>query len=229
MCSRRGHIDFLQVRNGAVHILDYKPDARTNRPFAQLTIYALALTRLAGLRLFDIKCAWFNEDQYCEFFPAHGARPYELRLTRGAKRKLALAPGAPAARCRAGTPLGRFPQFSFAPPLGRRAARITRPGATAPSCNLAAVGPPSRRLALTERVGLGRHQNGRYPAFVQALRGIRITGLEQGPALEPREAVCAPFVAADAVMGEEQAVRIIAFFDSRQTDRNSTPNRTVSS
>src|SRR5579864_6472664 len=26
------HIDFLQVRNRAVHILDYKPDARTNRP-----------------------------------------------------------------------------------------------------------------------------------------------------------------------------------------------------
>jgi hypothetical protein len=64
-----GHIDFLQVRNGAVHILDYKPDARTNKPIAQLTLYALALTRLAGLRLFDIKCAWFNEDQYCEFFP----------------------------------------------------------------------------------------------------------------------------------------------------------------
>ena len=64
-----GHIDFLQIRNGAVHILDYKPDARTNRPFAQLTIYAVALTRLAGLRLFDIKCAWFNENQYCEFFP----------------------------------------------------------------------------------------------------------------------------------------------------------------
>jgi transposase-like protein len=64
-----GHIDFLQVRNGAVHILDYKPDACTNRPFAQLVVYALALTRLAGLRLFDIKCAWFNEEQYCEFFP----------------------------------------------------------------------------------------------------------------------------------------------------------------
>ena len=64
-----GHIDFLQVRNGAVHILDYKPDARTNHPIAQLTLYALALTRLAGLRLFDIKCAWFNEEQYCEFFP----------------------------------------------------------------------------------------------------------------------------------------------------------------
>jgi transposase-like protein len=64
-----GHIDFSQVRNGAVHILDYKPDARTNKPIAQLTLYALALTRLAGLRLFDIKCAWFNEEQYCEFFP----------------------------------------------------------------------------------------------------------------------------------------------------------------
>ena len=44
--SITGHIDFLQVRNGAVHILDYKPGARTDRPFAQLTIYALAQTRL---------------------------------------------------------------------------------------------------------------------------------------------------------------------------------------
>jgi ATP-dependent exoDNAse (exonuclease V) beta subunit len=65
-----GHLDFVQVRNGAVHILDYKPDARTNRPIAQLAIYAPALTRLVpGLKLFDIKCAWFNEDEYCEFFP----------------------------------------------------------------------------------------------------------------------------------------------------------------
>jgi hypothetical protein len=65
-----GHIDFLQVRNGAIHILDYKPDARTNKPIAQLAIYALALTRRApGLKLFDIKCAWFNEEEYCEFFP----------------------------------------------------------------------------------------------------------------------------------------------------------------
>lgn len=64
-----GHIDFLQVRNGAVHILDYKPDARTNKPIAQLTIYALALSRLTGIPLFDFKCAWFNENEYCEFFP----------------------------------------------------------------------------------------------------------------------------------------------------------------
>jgi ATP-dependent exoDNAse (exonuclease V) beta subunit len=66
--SITGHIDFLQVRNGAVHILDYKPHARADKPIAQLMIYALALTRLAGLRLFDIKCAWFDEEEYCEFF-----------------------------------------------------------------------------------------------------------------------------------------------------------------
>src|SRR5262249_340542 len=65
-----GHIDFLQVRNGAVHILDYKPDARTNKPIAQLGIYALALTRrVPWLTLSGLKCAWFNDDDYCEFFP----------------------------------------------------------------------------------------------------------------------------------------------------------------
>jgi PD-(D/E)XK nuclease superfamily len=70
-----GHIDFLQVRDGAVHILDYKPDARTNKPLAQLTVYALALTRLVpALKLFDIKCAWFNEHEYCEFFPRTALR-----------------------------------------------------------------------------------------------------------------------------------------------------------
>jgi ATP-dependent exoDNAse (exonuclease V) beta subunit len=53
-----GHIDFLQVRNGTIRILDYKPDARTDKPFAQLTIYALALTDMVpGLKLFGIKCA----------------------------------------------------------------------------------------------------------------------------------------------------------------------------
>jgi hypothetical protein len=77
-----GHLDFLQVRNGAVHILDYKPDAQTNKPIAQLTIYALALSRLTGIKLFDIKCAWFNEHEYCEFFPrALLSRSNELRRT----------------------------------------------------------------------------------------------------------------------------------------------------
>jgi hypothetical protein len=31
--------------------------------------YALALSYLTGISLFDFKCAWFNENQYCEFFP----------------------------------------------------------------------------------------------------------------------------------------------------------------
>ncbi len=42
-----GHIDFLQVRNGAVHILDYKPDARTNKPIAQLAINSAFLQALS--------------------------------------------------------------------------------------------------------------------------------------------------------------------------------------
>ena len=75
-----GHIDFLQIRHGALHLLDYKPDARTNRPVAQLTGYALALTWLVpGLSLFDIKCAWFNEAVYNEFFPRKALRGVRTR------------------------------------------------------------------------------------------------------------------------------------------------------
>jgi hypothetical protein len=66
-----GHIDFLQIRNGSVHILDYKPNARRERPFQQLLLYALALSRRTGLRLYDFKCAWFDENDYYEFFPLH--------------------------------------------------------------------------------------------------------------------------------------------------------------
>ena len=66
-----GHIDFVQIRNKSVHILDYKPDASRAQPVAQLVFYALALSRLTGLRLFDFKCAWFDEKNYYEFFPLH--------------------------------------------------------------------------------------------------------------------------------------------------------------
>ena len=75
-----GHIDALQLRNGAVHILDYKPDAAKGKRGAcvtQLTLYALALSRLTGLRLYDFKCAWFDENAYYEFFPLHVV--YKLR------------------------------------------------------------------------------------------------------------------------------------------------------
>jgi transposase-like protein len=66
-----GHIDFIQLRNGMVHILDYKPSAHKEKPIEQLTIYALALSRLTSLRLYNFKCAWFDEDNYYEFYPLH--------------------------------------------------------------------------------------------------------------------------------------------------------------
>lgn len=66
-----GHIDIVQIRNGQVHILDYKPGAAKERPIEQLTWYALALSRLTGLRLFQFTCAWFDEKDYYQFFPLH--------------------------------------------------------------------------------------------------------------------------------------------------------------
>lgn len=66
-----GHIDLLQVRNGQVHILDYKPNAAKETPVEQLTWYALALSRLTGLRLFNFTCAWFDEKDFYQFYPLH--------------------------------------------------------------------------------------------------------------------------------------------------------------
>jgi hypothetical protein len=73
-----GHIDFLQIRNGYLHILDYKPEARKEKhAHVQLTIYALALARRANLPLKTFKCAWFDEKDYFEFFPLKGV--YSIR------------------------------------------------------------------------------------------------------------------------------------------------------
>ena len=66
-----GHIDMLQIRNGQIHLLDYKPNANKVQPIEQLTLYAMALSRLTGLRLFEFKCAWFDEEDYFEFYPLH--------------------------------------------------------------------------------------------------------------------------------------------------------------
>jgi len=66
-----GHIDIVQVRNGSVYIMDYKPGAKREKPIGQLTIYALALSRLTGIRLFHFKCGWFDDKDYFEFFPLH--------------------------------------------------------------------------------------------------------------------------------------------------------------
>lgn len=64
-----GHIDLLQFRNGKVYILDYKPDAKHDKPIEQLMVYALALARRTGLRLLDLMCAWFDDEHYYEFAP----------------------------------------------------------------------------------------------------------------------------------------------------------------
>ena len=68
-----GHIDILQIRNGRIHILDYKPDAKKTKPIEQLMIYALALSRITGIRLYHFTCAWFDDSDYYEFFPLHVA------------------------------------------------------------------------------------------------------------------------------------------------------------
>ena len=80
-----GHIDFLQVRNGFLHILDYKPEARKEKhAHVQLTIYALALSRRAGLPVKCIKCGWFDEHDYFEFFPLQGVWRPNLTRARAA-------------------------------------------------------------------------------------------------------------------------------------------------
>src|SRR3546814_11023771 len=64
-----GHIDVLQIRNGKVHILDYKPGANKEKPIAQLMVYALAISRRTGRKPFDIICAWFAADNSSEVYP----------------------------------------------------------------------------------------------------------------------------------------------------------------
>ncbi len=75
-----GHIDFLQLRSGFLHILDYKPEARKEKhAVTQLTIYALALSRRTGLPVKAFKCAWFDERDYFEFFPLPAIYPLRSR------------------------------------------------------------------------------------------------------------------------------------------------------
>jgi hypothetical protein len=57
-----GHIDFLQLRAGFLHILDYKPDVRKEKhAVTQLTIYAMALSRRTSMPIKAFKCAYFDE------------------------------------------------------------------------------------------------------------------------------------------------------------------------
>jgi transposase-like protein len=54
-----GHIDFIQVRNGQIHLLDYKPNAAKEKPIEQLTWYALAMSRCQG----QIEMSYFEPNR----------------------------------------------------------------------------------------------------------------------------------------------------------------------
>lgn len=69
-----GHIDVVQLRNGLIHLLDYKPNARQIDPVNQLVVYALAFASRTRLPLKVFKCAWFDEKDYFEFFPLQAVK-----------------------------------------------------------------------------------------------------------------------------------------------------------
>jgi len=67
-----GHIDVLQVRQGKIFILDYKPAAeRENeqKVASQLFWYASGLSFRTSIPLEKFMCAWFDEETYHEFCP----------------------------------------------------------------------------------------------------------------------------------------------------------------
>jgi len=69
-----GHIDVVQARNGFIHLLDYKPKARRIQPVEQLVVYALAFASRTRLPVNVLKCAWFDEKDYFEFFPLQAVK-----------------------------------------------------------------------------------------------------------------------------------------------------------
>jgi hypothetical protein len=52
-----GHIDVVQVRNGLIHLLDYKPKACHIDPVNQLVVYALAFASRTRPPVKVLKCA----------------------------------------------------------------------------------------------------------------------------------------------------------------------------
>lgn len=67
-----GHIDALQVRQGKIFILDFKPEAgRENeqKVASQLFWYASGLSFRTSIPLERFMCAWFDDKTYHEFCP----------------------------------------------------------------------------------------------------------------------------------------------------------------
>ena len=68
-----GHIDILQIRQGKIYVLDFKPDAgkeKESKVASQLYLYALGLSFRTKIPLQSFRCAWFDENIYYEFNPA---------------------------------------------------------------------------------------------------------------------------------------------------------------
>lgn len=68
--SVTGHIDVLQVKDGKVRILDYKPNASREHPEGQLLLYARALSYRTKVPLEDMECAWFDGKDFFSFDPS---------------------------------------------------------------------------------------------------------------------------------------------------------------
>ena len=68
--SVTGHIDILQVRDGKVRIVDYKPNASKEHPGGQLLNYARALSYRTKIPLKDMECVWFDGKDCFSFDPS---------------------------------------------------------------------------------------------------------------------------------------------------------------
>ncbi len=78
-----GHIDLVQIRNGKVQVLDFKPNAEKEKKApTQIYLYALALSFRTGIPLNKMQCAWFDEKNYYCFEPSQ-ARMKEIHKKPG--------------------------------------------------------------------------------------------------------------------------------------------------
>ena len=67
-----GHIDIVQIRQGKIFVLDYKPHARAEKEEAvvsQLSLYATGLSFRTSIPLAMFRCGCFDEQVYYEFTP----------------------------------------------------------------------------------------------------------------------------------------------------------------
>ncbi len=68
-----GHVDILQVRNGLIYVLDFKPDAskeNEQKVASQLFFYASGMSFRTGIPLKNFRCAWFDDLHCFEFEPS---------------------------------------------------------------------------------------------------------------------------------------------------------------